>query len=470
MRDSPLRYSINHENSQSLSDSIFVKNEFLKFFYAAMLLYLPINEVRKFWDKYNDTSSKSSENPADFYKKIWMDEKYSDADFFVRIIESIEPFINGRGLEAPVFIRNALFALNRGLLFSPKSMFKWTSPFLERFYTNEDLRYLLLTLVEYYSSILLPGMLHRTIHFKSLDSGRLTEAVILISRQHQSSDKDTFKPLPPYDCELWTAAIIQCMPAGMYLQPFEKLCMISDIRSIKQIVPHSEYHEGNLYINKKKYGNKTGFHDFCKKKNLFEKLQQYKIPDFNVTEIVEDYYCLKRKRVVLHKECIYDAPVYLYSFIFEKSSNKPKDFFSFIIDGTVKENTDSWIEVETKHKMLLDTLEPRKALCVYHHIDDSISVNGKHLVKFTPAKILRYIIFRYLKHNQIDFEYREFIKNPEIPLDTLSPNIAIRMQRLSKVLNSCFPQFKIVKTARGKISIHVNCKIEYIEEKIKAGK
>lgn len=463
MNESPL-LPTRHKSFADTPDSIFVKNEFVKFLYAAMHLYLPVDKVREFWDKHYFTDHPKLQNPVDFYKWIWTDEEYCRADFFVQVIESIEPYLNSKGFETPVFIRNALYTLNRGLLFSPKSMFKWTSPFLEDFYSNEDLRYLLLTLVEYYSSILLPGMLHKTLKFFDHKSDKTIEAVILGTRFQQLPDNNIFNPLPPYDCELWTATIIQCMPAGIYLPPFEKLCMISDIRTAQNIVPYAQYHNDFLLINQQRYGKRCSFHDFCKRKNLFEELQQYNLPDFTVTEIFNDYYCLKRKRVVLHKECIYEAPVYLYSYIFKRSSNKPKDFFSFIIDGTIKEKTDSWISVENRHNELLDTLSPQKILCKYHCSDDSISVNGKHLVKFIPAKILRYIISGYVKNNQIEFEYREFIKNPEIPLDTLSPNIAVRIQRLSSVLKKYFPQFIIEKTARGKISIHVNCKLEYIEE------
>ena len=463
MNDSPLLPTI-HGNYSNLPDSIFVKNELVKFLYAAMHLYLPIDEVREFWDKHYFTNHPKLRNPVDFYKWIWLDEEYCNAAFVVQVIESMEPYLNSKGFETPVFIRNALYTLNRGLLFSPKSMFKWTSPFLEDFYSNKDLRYLLLTLVEYYSSILVPGILHKTIKFFEHKSYKTTEAVILGTRFQQLPDNNRFNPLPPYDCELWTAIIIQCMPAGIYLPPFEKLCMISDVRTAQKIVPDAHYHNDNLLIDQQEYGKKCSFHDFCKRKNLFEELQQYNLPDFTVTEIIKDYYCLKRKRVVLHKECIYEAPVYLYSYIFFRSSNKPKNFFSFIIDGTIKEKTDSWISVENRHKELLDTLNPKKILCIYNCNDESISVNGKHLVKFIPAKILRYILSRYVKNNQIEFEYREFIKNPEIPLDTLSPNIAVRIQRLSNVLKKYFPQFIIERTARGKIIIHVNCKLEYIEE------
>ena len=80
------------QNAKGRSDSAAIKNHYLKFLYAGMLLEFPEADVRKFWDRH---SFPYAGNPPDLtllYKWLWHEEAFSDMRYFIKVIESIEPF------------------------------------------------------------------------------------------------------------------------------------------------------------------------------------------------------------------------------------------------------------------------------------------------------------------------------------------------------------------------------------------
>ena len=442
-------------------DCIAIKNDYLKFLYASMLLEFSPSEVRQFWDKHTFPYAGDPPSVADLYHWIWQEDAFSNVDYFLDVLDSLEPFLVSRGVELTSFIRNTLHKINRGLIVSPKSMFKWSSPFIELFFSSHDLHNLILSLTEYYTSILAPGVLHRPVKHKVNENSNQIITTLLISRLRTKAA--VFDPLPPFECEIWAALLVQMIPSSMHLQPFELLSVLADLRPVNGIVPETEFQDGSYYIGRKKYGVETTFHDFCSKNGLIDSLQEFSIPDAPVTEIIEDLFCSRRNRIVLHKGCVYGAPVGLYNLTYTIQRSKPKGFFSTLIDDAVNEASGLWIHIQARHKELLESIKSDYH-CIYHAEDESLSVNGRHLVKSIPAKILRHILVRYTRRNQTDFEYREIIKDPDIILDTFNPNLAVRIRRLAKVLEAHFPCIQILRADRGKFSIKVTCTISYSEE------
>ena len=450
------------------TDSIAIKNDYVKFLYASMLLEFSESEVRQFWDKHSYPYAGDPPDLSVLYGWLWQEDAFSSLDYMIRVADSLETFLLSRGLSTPVFIRNATSKLNKGLLIPAKTMFKWSSPFLELFFSTDDLRYLILQLVPYYTSILIPGIHHGLIQHTSDEKTGKAVATIMLSQALeylQNRSEGDITPLPPFDCELWAAVFIQTMPLCMRLKPYEKLFILADLRPVHSIVPNADYLNGSHFIDGKKYGIEKKFNEICQEKKLADDLTGMNIPNLTVTEIIDDYFCPERKRIVLHKGCVYGAPVCLYRFEYLKATKKPKEFLSEIIDESVEKTNSSWLRVKARHDLLLKNIEP-EIHCTYHIRDESISVNGKHLMKSVPAKILRYIITQYLNAGKTEFEYREFINNSEIILNTLSPNMAVRINRLSQVLETNFPFVKIIRTERGKFTVTVSCMLSYSEDRI----
>ncbi|NLG16940.1 MAG: hypothetical protein GX556_06355 [Fibrobacter sp.] len=344
-------------------------------------------------------------------------------------------------------------------------MIKWTTPVLELFFQTDDIRHLILQLIPHYSSIMAPGLYHRIAEYTVDEKNGSAEATIVLfpSTDEPPSSTVSRNILPPFDCELWVTMIIQSIPQSMHLKPFEKFSIIADTRPVHSIVPDAVYRNGKYYLDDKEIGRETTFSTFCKNRSISSIFENSSIPDITIAEITNDYYCPVRKRIVLHKGCAYGSPACLYSFKYNTRVKKPKGFFTSIIDETTSNTNRFWLKVQNKHNELLSNIEPT-ANFVYHVKDESISVSGKHLVKSVPAKILRYILKQYREKQQCEFEYREFINNPDIVLNTLAPNMAVRLSRLAKTLEAEFPSLKIIRTERGKFSIKVLCRLSYVEK------
>ena len=450
---------------QSKTDSIAIKNDYLKFIYAAMLLEFSHSEVRQFWDKHSFPYAGDPPDLSILYKWLWQEDAYSDLEFFVRVTESVEPFLLSKGKYAPDFIRNALHKLNGGLVIPSKSMIKWTNPVMELFFQTDDLRHLILQLIPHYTSILAPGLHHRLAEYTVDEKNGSADATIVLiaSIGDPLNSTGSRKILPPFDCELWVTMIVQTIPQSMHLKPFENFSIIADTRPVHSIVPDAVYRNGKYFIEGTEIGSEISFNTFCKNRSISSILEDGRIPDITVAEITNDHFCPARKRIVLHKGCAYGSPACLYNFKFNTKVKKPKGFFTSIIEESTSNTNRFWLKVQDKHNELLGNIEPT-ANFVYHVRDESVSVNGKHLVKSVPAKMLRYILKQYSKNQQCEFEYREFINNPDIVLNTLAPNMAVRLSRLAKALDEGFPSLKIIRTERGKFSIKALCRLSYVEK------
>jgi hypothetical protein len=66
--------------------------------------------------------------------------------------------------------------------------------------------------------------------------------------------------------------------------------------------------------------------------------------------------------------------------------------------------------------------------------DESIVLNGEHLTKGVPAKILRSVLAAYTREGRTVFEYRDFKRDFDISLGQKNSNFEIRFYRLMEKL------------------------------------
>jgi len=456
---SPIKESVANSGSDV---SVLVKNDFLKFLYAAMLHEFPVSTVREFWDRHG-----SQNELSDLYSRLWQENAYSSVSFFLNVLESVEPFFIEKGINPHDFINTALLKINKGLLMSAKSMLLWSSPFLEYYYTTKDLRNTILDMVGNYTSMLFTGLYQGLIQHTKVENRNRAILIMMITGKSQPvpcNDRKYLEPLPPFDSELWTASFVRTMPVCMQLQPFEDPFFLADSRKVQYILPGIRkdgicYYDGNRLI-----GMETSFHDFCLKNMLISEITDFNVPDTSVVEITDNYYCSTRKRVILHKGCVYGAPVCLYGFNYYATVNKPDNFLSAIIKAAVEENNPVWNNILKKHYKLLREMET-VIHCIYHVQDENVTINGKHFVSSVPARILSYILKNYAESNQTEYEYREIIKNVDLLGDPEKPNLNVRIKRLSDMLESSVPFIKIIKVDRGKFLLDVKSRLKYTEIK-----
>lgn len=127
------------------------------------------------------------------------------------------------------------------------------------------------------------------------------------------------------------------------------------------------------------------------------------------------------------------------------------------LEGGVVETT-----VESRHQALLSMVR-RTTSITYYAADESISVNGRHLMRSVPAKMLRKMVAAYVATGRQDFEYREFSRDMSLPLDPASPNISVRMQRIQQVLDSSMTGVVVRRVGRGKIRLESDSPVVYEE-------
>lgn len=112
---------------------------------------------------------------------------------------------------------------------------------------------------------------------------------------------------------------------------------------------------------------------------------------------------------------------------------------------------------------------------VYYTDSDSISVNGKHVMRNVPAKILRNILSEYTTTGREEFENREFKRDTSICMDPLRPNFESRLNRVvahiegrkvnGEITNNGLKNFfEIDRYRRGGFRFIPKCNIVFREE------
>ncbi len=190
-------------------------------------------------------------------------------------------------------------------------------------------------------------------------------------------------------------------------------------------------------------------------------MDEYNVPDEKSIEILEDYYCPLRKRVVLHKGCIYLAPLFACRFQHKKVSTIPKKMLRHFIDDGLTEDEISDTELETRHKDLLKASAP-EAIFQYDNQNEIMLLNGEQFVKGIAAKILKQLLENHLKDGQTEFEYKDFKRRFEISLGQKNSNFEVRFYRLSEKFEKRFPTIRLNKLGRGRFILQLACNIKLV--------
>ncbi len=429
----------------------------LKLVYTAMLDEFPVYDIREFWDAQVETVAPKYSRVSDFYFSLWNGKDYIPFEDMCTILQNIEQFASKKGLDIQELVLCALKKAAR-LEHSAQALLCLCAPVIEHLFKPKDMREQLLKAAVFLSDRIATGMANFIISNTTQGDVNTTLFTLLLN---DTSDKRKFsRSLPKTNCGLWAAMWVKNMPALLSLEPVEDFFMMADPRRVIDLVPSASIIDNFLFINGKRYGKVNSFHDFCKKRSVLMKIQSLGVPDDLVIEVEENYICPDTKKTILHEGCSYESPVAIYGFNYRRLDGKPKHTFSEFIKTATGSSCSSANRIEEKHSILMDSLHPVSRL-VYHTNDDSVSLNGRHLIKSVPAQILKHLLQAYTNERRTVFEYKELLKNKEIVVDIANPNIAVRIQRLSSVLNKNFPQLKIIMLGRGKFRLQVDCKIHF---------
>jgi hypothetical protein len=203
------------------------------------------------------------------------------------------------------------------------------------------------------------------------------------------------------------------------------------------------------------------FQRWCQKHDL--DFSDYSIPDSTVIEIDRDHFCPSRKRTVLYRGAVYESPVYLYGFRFKKNIGTADNFIAGVIEEALEGVATEWKKAEKRHRELIEMVT-RRLKVEYYRKEDSISIDGVHIIKNISARIFRYMVRHYCTSRRQNFSLREFTREKSIARNSGDSNLALRMQRLIETLDRKTSLISIQRTSRGHYLFKSCFRIEYTEK------
>ncbi len=222
---------------------------------------------------------------------------------------------------------------------------------------------------------------------------------------------------------------------------------------------------GNLdgdtfYVSGIAVGHVTKFGELLKK--IPQDLGLSKLADKPCIRLDTDVIDTSTGTHLLYKDRYYGAPASIAEFIYAKDK-AVKDPFAGLISSLVQEEFNVWPPVQKAHEELLHKIN-HVAEIIYYEADDSISVNGKHLMRNVPARILRNILREYTRTGREEFENREFKRDPEICIDPVNPNFESRLNRVVDHLEKISDVMGLNRHRRGGFRFEPHCHIDFREE------
>ena len=385
-----------------------VSGAIIKFIYTGMLISLSPAQVRSFWKQHPLPYLSHNSKETELYHALWTANQDVPLAYMFSVMNALEQFLEGQGVQIETFVNATLRSISNGLILPPPLFLQWGTPFLNLFFQKKDIRLLILRLAPFFTGKIAPEIAHRIISHESKGNLNRTILMFMLSRKSggNRAGRSIFSHVcNSFNCEAWTAGVMQGIPASLNLPAFENRFMLADCNTVADMLPDQEVEvkDSLLLINGRRYGTVLSFHDFLERQNL--SLSKYGIPDRAVAVMTRDYACDRRKRVVLHKGCAYAAPVYIYGFRYRNDVPKPKDFFSSFISEAVTRNNEPWTQLRKLHAALLDQVS-LKASFRFNTKDESIAINGVHIAKNAPAKILKKIVKTFLADDRTVFAHR----------------------------------------------------------------
>lgn len=446
--------------NKKIGDTITTIGERLKYIYCGTIKELSLEESFPFWIYVFNTHFKERFSVKQFFDALW--DGTLEPPFYTvfSILNQLEFYLIEHRIDPVLFVQNTLPSLSKGLIVSSERVLLLSNSYLADFFDSKDLHG---TILKVFSNLALSSEIqretcHRLLHHKI--EGNHGIAIMMYHLFGQLPDSKRF---PAYDFELWTGSQIQSVVGFFNIPPFDELNMLADYRLISEIVPDCEIDikDGQMFLDGQYYAREIP---------LYENFVNYQcelikagIADCTVLLAEKDYFCPLRKRIVINEGCVYGAPLFLYQLIYNHQFERPPNFLSLVISALQEQRSERWQVLKEKHDLLI-LKALRKLDVVYDCQNESISINGIHFISGVPAKILKKILSIHCRTKRVEFQYREFTKDPFIVYDPLNPNFVVRLNRLAKALENECPEVQIQRIAPGRLKLEILCPIRYSEK------
>ncbi len=420
------------------------RHDFWRAAYATMLAELPESEIVEFFASVPMRLEGRTLEGIDLVEHLWKEKASITLDWNYLAVNALEPFLVRKGHDALAFMQKLLHRNNRGTYMPGRIVLSWFYPVMDKVFDTYDPREMVFQLIAVYTETYLPGHFHRRIK-KEIDGEWMRSYMCYVA-------DTTFGRIRDLNFDHIAGPQIQYFPRMLNLPEFEGISYLADCRRIEDVVWEGRVSrkDGLLSLDGKPLARRGGFRRFTETHAFdFRKLDP---PDLEVYVAEEDYYCPVRKRVVVYRGCAYGAPGYISVVKHRKIPNQERKLLDAMIKDAALEEDPFGPGLAGRHDALCARLR-RTLEFMYFSGDESISVNGVHLTKGVPAKILRNIIAARVRQGRKEFAYRDFKRDFEISAGQKNANFEVRFYRLMKKVEEAAPSITIVKSGRGRFTL-----------------
>jgi len=420
-----------------------IPNVFLKLAYSELLLSYRTEDLVPLVQNASVSSRKLIEN-------AWQEDEMVSVEDNALIIEGFSNWLLSKGENLDAFA-DRMFEKMKHLNSVPKrAILRSYLPFIRDFYEMQDQRQGVLQCNEK------RNLFRENMHF--------VEGPVVENNRHDyllTRDNGENHPAAVYSS--WLLRSLQQAPCLLDLPAYETIntlcCQYSAEEALLGRLAGSQ--EGDtFYVSGIAVGKVVKFAECLSKLPLNLNLSD--VGDKLCVRVDTDVIDTFTGTHLLFKGRYYGAPVSIAEFVYVKDV-RTKDPFSGLISSLVQEEYSVWPPVQKAHDELLHKIN-HVAEIVYYEADDSISVNGKHLMRNVPARILRNVLREYSQTGREEFENREFKRDPEICIDPVNPNFESRLNRVVDHLEKVSDVMSLNRHRRGGFRFEPHCHIDFREE------
>lgn len=420
-----------------------IPNVFLKLAYSELLLSYKTEELASLIQDAKVSSKNLLEN-------VWQEDESVSEEDNALIIDGLARWLFARG-ENPDEFTERMFAQYKNLYSLPKrAIVRSYLPYISHFYEVEDQRHYFLELIE--KRKFFAGESRFVCGCKAGSERR----DFLINKGLEGHH------LSPMDSR-WIIKSIQSGPLYLDLPAFESAIPHSFQFTVEEALFGrllGGFENDTFFVSGIAVGKRTTFGECLASIDVDLGLSY--LADKSCVRVDTDVMDSVTGCLLLKKGGYYGAPVSISEFVYAANA-KVKDPFAKLISTLIKDEFSIWTPVQKAHEALLHKLN-HVAEVVYYEADDSISVNGKHLMRNVPARILRNVLREYTKTGREEFENREFKRDPEICIDPVNPNFESRLNRVVDHLEKVTDVMGLDRHRRGGFRFVPHCHIEFREE------
>ncbi len=291
-----------------------LKNDFVHFLYGILLLEFPHEVLRPLFETITATLRpfRSPQELATHLHNRRKELYHSDIATIYRIIYQ---FFLDNGIDPKAIIHTHMHR-GKGTSVRPENLICSVKSLLEPLITGSlDIREAFIVHIDKISKVMRPGTVQRVV--KSWRDDGFSYGII----SYGFPDGTIYKK-SSVDGDSFILATHQLAPLRFNMPPFEKAWMVAETQKPWERLSNNETWEivdNRFSINGTIHGEVLTFFDYLERMEIDRVSIDTPVENFNVTVITKEYTCPKYKRITLHTNCAYGAPVYMYGIGYEQS-------------------------------------------------------------------------------------------------------------------------------------------------------